>query len=118
VADLTRLTKVELVDLIDRLANELRDARAGGPAGGSVVVELERWLSRLDLTGSAGALAAVARQLAGRMDGGSLDDKSVAAVARELRSAVADIRDRVGDGDSGEGEADELETELRRLKAV
>lgn len=118
MADLTRLTKVELVDLIDRLADELREARAGGPAGGSVVVELERWLAQLELTGSAGALAAVARQLAGRMDGGSLDDKSVAAVAREMRSVVADIRELAGDGSTGAGEPDELEAERRRLKAV
>lgn len=118
MADLSRLTKVELVDLIERLADELREARAGGPEGGSVAVELERWLARLVLTGSAGALAAVSRQLAARMDGGSLDDRALAGVARELRSAVAEIRDLVGDGDAGDVELDELEAERRRLKAV
>jgi hypothetical protein len=112
------LTKVDLVDLINRLADELREARAGGPAGGSVMVELERWLGEFELVGPSAPLAAVARNLAARMDSGALDDKAVAAVARELRSAVADIRELVGDGDSGEAEPDELQTELRRLTAV
>lgn len=118
MADLRRLTKAELVDLIERLADELREAREGGSPGGSVSVELDRWLADVQLGGPAGALVATARHLAARMDGGSLDDKSLAAVAREMRGAVADIRELVGDGDAGDAEHDELEAEVRRLTAV
>jgi hypothetical protein len=116
VADLTRLPKAELVALVEQLAGELRDARAGARLGRGVQAEVAGWLDGLDLPPAAVPVAALVRRLAHHLDG-EPDEKVLAPVAKELRAAMAEIRELVPVGDDAGGEADELEAELAGLPA-
>lgn len=117
MADLTRLTKVELVDLIERLRSELVEARSTHVAGGTVSSEVARWVAGLDLTAAAGPIAVLAEALAARVDA-EYDAKAVAQLARELRAAMVEIRELVPADDDAGDEADPVAEAVARRKAL
>jgi hypothetical protein len=116
MADLMRLPKPELVALIGRLAGELEQARAGEPAEGAVQRQVALWLLGLELPQHAEPVAAVVARLAVTADSWWLTPTDLAQVARELRAAMAEVRELVPSGDDDD-EADPLGEEVARLKA-
>ncbi len=117
-----RLSKAELVDLVEHLARDLEEARqAATPVAGQVSTQVAGWLDGLEVPDNARPIAQAARALAFRVDGEG-DNQVAAQLTKELRASLADVRELI-DLDlarrpPAEPEADPIADEMAGLKAL